>query len=124
MELVLRRNCVKKNNTISAQTEYKYAPKQLGTKVARPRTGAPCDKDSSRVTNRKNWVHSTHCKRVLPTLVETAVLTDHREILTTEKGRAISPDESAEFFPDHTISGVSRYNLRPRKDPVVLEKTG
>ncbi|KAJ1140082.1 hypothetical protein NDU88_006442 [Pleurodeles waltl] len=74
-----------------------------------------------RVTNQKNWVHSTHCKRVLPTLLQPAVLTD-QEILTTEKGRAISPDESAEFFPDHTISGVSRYNLRPRKDPVVLEK--
>ncbi|KAJ1189591.1 hypothetical protein NDU88_006335 [Pleurodeles waltl] len=69
-----------------------------------------------RVTDRKNWVHSTHCKRVLPTLVEPAVLTDHREILTTEKGRAISLDESAEFFPDHTISGVSQYNLRPRKN--------
>lgn len=77
-----------------------------------------------RVTNRRNWIHSTHCKKVPSTLVEPAALIDHHEILDTEKGQAVSPERSEEVFPDHTIPGASRYELRSRRKAPLLERTG
>ncbi|XP_078506975.1 uncharacterized protein LOC144767403 [Lissotriton helveticus] len=55
-------------------------------------------------------------------LVSPAALTDHHDILITQRGQAASPEGPEEVFPDHTIPGTSRYLPRSRKKDISSQK--